>query len=131
MRAAFVFTAVFSFVGDCWNFGPAVCGTNSFQAMTMMWSEQDRKLRRVSCFIFWCRLGNSTWSAPLHLSIADRLGKVGFERRNTEGCHSQDERALLPIVEIEHRVAGRVEHQIARSGLVNRLQSVIEVVTGV
>jgi hypothetical protein len=27
-------------------------------------------------------------SSPLHLSIADRLCKVGFQRRNTDGCHS-------------------------------------------
>ena len=28
------------------------------------------------------------WSSPLHLSIADRLCKVGFQRCNTERCHS-------------------------------------------
>src|SRR2546427_2891421 len=68
--------------------------------------------------------------SPLYLPIADRLGKVGLQRCNTERCHSQDERSFARIREIEHRVAGRVEHQIACLGLVDRRQPVIQAATG-
>src|SRR2546426_11832457 len=85
---------------------------------------------------FLCKITNScickplSRLSPLYLPIADRLGKVGLQRCNTERCHSQDERSFARIREIEHRVAGRVEHQIACLGLVDRRQLVIQASTG-
>src|SRR5262245_24769806 len=69
-------------------------------------------------FLRW--IGIKYLLSPLHLSITDRLCKVGFQSCNTEGCHSQDEGSFAMILKIEHRVAGRVERQIDCTGLGGR-----------
>src|SRR5262249_20530863 len=57
-----------------------------------------------------------------YVAVALGGGEVGFQRGDPEGCHPDDERLPLDVLEVKHTVARRVERQVPHLGPVYLLE---------